>query len=62
MSVIEHSYDCPFCGAEVSALLDPSISRQSYIEDCEVCCRPMRFSLVFENWDLVEFEVHALEQ
>ena len=62
MSVIEHSYDCPFCGAEVSALLDPSIAKQSYIEDCEVCCRPMRFSLVFENWDLVEFEVHALEQ
>ncbi len=62
MGVVEHHYDCPFCAAEVSVLLDPSISRQSYIEDCEVCCRPLRFRLVFENWNLVEFEVYALEQ
>jgi hypothetical protein len=34
--------DCPFCGERISMLLDLSAGGQSYIEDCEVCCRPIR--------------------
>ena len=34
---------CPYCGEEVVAHLDPgSGSRQEYVEDCPVCCRPWR--------------------
>jgi hypothetical protein len=32
---------CPFCGEPVELLVDTTISRQEYVEDCEVCCRPM---------------------
>jgi hypothetical protein len=37
----ERFLDCPYCGEQISVLVDPSVSRQSYVEDCEVCCCPM---------------------
>ena len=39
------SYDCPYCGEAVEAVLDLSGGDQSYIEDCPVCCRPINFHL-----------------
>lgn len=32
---------CPYCGEPIQLLVDWSVERQEYIEDCEVCCRPM---------------------
>lgn len=32
---------CPYCGEPVEVVVDPSISEQSYVEDCFVCCQPM---------------------
>ncbi|MGB0836613.1 MAG: CPXCG motif-containing cysteine-rich protein [Flavobacteriaceae bacterium] len=58
----EEFFDCPFCGAGISALLDPSVARQRYIEDCEVCCRPMILELSFEDGLLTGFQVTAVEQ
>ncbi|MEK6579552.1 MAG: CPXCG motif-containing cysteine-rich protein [Bdellovibrionota bacterium] len=37
---------CPFCGESFSIIIDPSEDHQSYIEDCYVCCRPIRFEIV----------------
>lgn len=34
-------FRCPWCAETVSALVELSDAAQSYIEDCEVCCRPM---------------------
>lgn len=36
-----HRIDCPYCGETIEILLDPSLPEQSYIEDCQVCCRPI---------------------
>lgn len=33
--------DCPWCGECVTTFVDMSASSQSYVEDCQVCCRPM---------------------
>jgi len=33
--------NCPYCGEPITILLDGSIEEQQYIEDCQVCCRPM---------------------
>ena len=41
----EISIHCPYCGEPVSVLADGSIAEQQYIEDCEVCCRPMSLSI-----------------
>ncbi len=34
--------ECPNCGRPVELLVDCSVGRQDYIEDCEVCCHPIR--------------------
>ena len=37
----EYFFYCPYCGQRISMLLDLSLTAQEYIEDCEVCCRPI---------------------
>jgi transcription elongation factor Elf1 len=37
----EYFFECPWCGEMVSMNLDLSVPHQTYIEDCEVCCRPI---------------------
>jgi hypothetical protein len=38
---------CPWCGESFVTFFDGSVGGQTYIEDCQVCCRPieMRFKL-----------------
>ena len=43
-------------------ILDPSVPRQTYIEDCEVCCNPIEVHAAFEEAELVEFEARDIEQ
>jgi hypothetical protein len=33
--------DCPYCGEQIDILIDGSVSEQEYVEDCQVCCRPI---------------------
>lgn len=58
---MEHSFSCPYCGEEISMVLDDSVSRQTYIEDCEVCCRPIEISYMIEDEALVEFAARTTE-
>ncbi|MFK7853069.1 MAG: CPXCG motif-containing cysteine-rich protein [Granulosicoccus sp.] len=32
---------CPYCGENIQLEIDCSVDFQHYIEDCQVCCRPM---------------------
>jgi hypothetical protein len=32
---------CPYCGERIDILVDASAGDQRYIEDCQVCCRPI---------------------
>lgn len=43
-------------------LLDPSVSKQRYVEDCEVCCNPVEISASFEEGELISFEARDIEQ
>lgn len=36
---------CPYCGEPIELLVDYSVEAQQYIEDCQVCCRPMSVSV-----------------
>ena len=58
---MEHFFLCPYCGEEISMVLDTSVPRQTYVEDCQVCCRPIEVRYVIENDVVVEFEVRTLE-
>ena len=40
-----HAIDCPYCGEAIGILLDTSIPSQQYIEDCQVCCRPITLTV-----------------
>ena len=33
---------CPYCGEACLLVIDPTEVGQELIEDCQVCCRPMR--------------------
>ena len=44
------TYSCAFCGEENELFLDASGGRrQTFTEDCTVCCRPNLITLVFEG-------------
>ncbi|WLI07749.1 CPXCG motif-containing cysteine-rich protein [Pseudomonas sp. FP597] len=51
-------YDCPYCGEPAEAVLDLSGGDQSYIEDCSVCCRPIKFTLQTDGHEWM-LEVHT---
>ena len=40
---------CPYCGEPISLLVDCSVPEQHYIEDCEVCCRPIECSVTADG-------------
>ncbi|MBC3412145.1 MULTISPECIES: CPXCG motif-containing cysteine-rich protein [Pseudomonas] len=42
-------YDCPYCGEQVETTVDLSAGDQEYIEDCQVCCKPITFKLQVEG-------------
>lgn len=58
---VEHSFECPYCGETISMVLDTSVARQTYIEDCEVCCQPIEVAYVVEDGELVEFSAKTQE-
>ncbi len=39
------SLTCPYCGEVIDLVVDTSIPRQTLIEDCCVCCRPITLEL-----------------
>jgi len=59
---VEHAFQCPYCGEEISMVLDLSVPEQSYVEDCEVCCRPIEVRYTAEDGELAGFEAQTLEQ
>lgn len=42
-------------------VFDLSVDCQSYVEDCEVCCRPIEISYVAADDEIVSFEATQLE-
>ena len=49
----EAEVECPFCGEAFMIVVDTSQERQTYIEDCAVCCRPIEFSASCEDDELI---------
>ena len=42
-------------------VLDLSVRTQSYVEDCEVCCKPIEISYSVEDDTLTGFDAKTLE-
>jgi hypothetical protein len=46
MNLLQESViSCPYCGETITLLVDASVEEQQYIEDCEVCCRPIQLKV-----------------
>ncbi len=60
MDEIEKKFKCPYCLEKISMLLDVSVEgAQTYIEDCEVCCRPIQVTYSAESGKLISFRASA---
>ncbi len=56
------SVECPFCGETNEVLLDPSAgSRQSYVEDCQVCCQPWNLEVTVDRDGFCSVTASGLE-
>lgn len=52
----DHSFTCPHCGVELSVRLDTSGGqKQEFVQDCEICCRPIQFEVRFEGNEVTHF-------
>ncbi|MBG15464.1 MAG: CPXCG motif-containing cysteine-rich protein [Crocinitomicaceae bacterium] len=60
--MIEQFFECPYCWQNISMLLDFSIVRQQYIEDCENCCNPIQVNFVVESQEISFFSANSIEQ
>ena len=61
MNVREKTFTCPHCWETISVLVDPSAQEQTYIEDCSVCCRPIRIHVVTQGPRIVSFDAQPTQ-
>lgn len=52
----DYPFECPYCGEELSARIDASGGRkQDYVQDCEVCCKPIQIHVELKGDEVAEF-------
>ena len=42
--LLEREILCPYCNEAITVQIDLSVDYQNYIEDCQVCCRPIELT------------------
>ena len=42
-------------------VLDTSVKGQTYVEDCEICCRPIEVRYTAQDGAVCDFEAKTLE-
>ena len=57
---MEYFFTCPYCWEEISMVLDTSVEHQRYVEDCEVCCKPIDIHYAVDDDAVVDFEARQL--
>ena len=58
---MEHFFTCPYCWERISMILDSYEEQSDYIEDCEVCCRPIEIKFSIVNERLLLFRAKEME-
>jgi len=53
---------CPWCGERLDTRVDLTAGDREYIEDCQVCCRPIEFSVELDrDGALIAVKVRRLD-
>ena len=60
--VVESRVQCPYCWEHFILLVDASVDHQQYIEDCEVCCRPIDFTVEVDEQEQVLVSARLLDE
>lgn len=60
--LIEKSVRCPYCGETIKVLIDSSDMEQQYVEDCQVCCKPINFKVSESVSGEVEVNVYSEDE
>ena len=53
---------CPYCGERLEIIVDSSVRRQEYIEDCQVCCKPISLSICMSDEGQPSIEVRSQDE
>jgi hypothetical protein len=54
---------CPYCGEENEIGIDAgSGNYQDYVEDCQVCCRPWRVTVTYDDEGNAEISAFPLDE
>lgn len=56
----EYYFQCPYCLSPISMVFELYHGNQSYIEDCEACCRPIEISYTCNGEEVTSFEAKRL--
>ncbi|MCW8808121.1 MAG: CPXCG motif-containing cysteine-rich protein [Rhodanobacter sp.] len=59
MQLLPLTVECPCCGESIEVLVDPSAGDQQYIEDCQVCCRPIVMTVSVDDDGEVQLDARA---
>lgn len=54
---VSETISCPFCGESFELAIDTSAGNQSFVTDCEVCCRPFKVSVECEPGEVLSIAV-----
>ena len=53
---------CPYCGETVEVVIDCSVESQRYIEDCQVCCRPINLTVTVDEEGMPSIEAASEDE
>ena len=50
---------CPYCGESIHVLFEDDSAGHSYIEDCQVCCRPISMTVMVDDDGALQIRARA---
>jgi hypothetical protein len=63
MADTEATVSCPYCAELIEISIDPgSGTEQDYVEDCQVCCQPLRVNVHYADDGRAQVAVSALNE
>jgi hypothetical protein len=54
---VAHPVQCPFCGQLFELVVDTSVPSQTFVSDCEICCRPFEVRAECEPGEVLSLEI-----
>ena len=58
---MDASVICPFCGEPTEVSVDDEAGKQTFIQDCDVCCNPIQLEIRRDEWGDPEVRVERTD-